>query len=314
MERPESMRKNLLMGDEKNDFLKNVTSALPLAGAVFNPIMQGVQNRKQRKWEEKMAQRQRDWSLEDWNRTNTYNSPVQQMQRLKDAGLNPNLVYGNGAEGNAAGMPRASSTGSWSPKAPEFEGSSVLGAYTNTELQRAQIELVRANTAVREKDSNLRDLEFITRALKNSSLKLGLKRDTELYNTSVDVVKQRLENMKSQHDLMGAQQSLTAGKSYEQSMKNLYWDKTLSTQVDLLRQKYEQGKLNLQKTVEQSLLLVSQRLKNGFEINKINALISQIQSATSLNEVTTRLREFDLQTASKIGSNVIGAIINKVLK
>ena len=32
-----------------------------------------------------------------WNRTNDYNSPLKQMERLKAGGLNPNLVYGNGA-------------------------------------------------------------------------------------------------------------------------------------------------------------------------------------------------------------------------
>lgn len=33
-------------------------------------------------------------NLEQWSRENEYNSPLQQMQRYKDAGLNPNLIYG----------------------------------------------------------------------------------------------------------------------------------------------------------------------------------------------------------------------------
>lgn len=38
-----------------------------------------------------------------WNMQNAYNSPVQQMQRLKAAGLNPMLVYGSGnVSGNAS--------------------------------------------------------------------------------------------------------------------------------------------------------------------------------------------------------------------
>ena len=36
-------------------------------------------------------------NLEQWNRANEYNLPVNQMARLKQAGLNPNLVYGSGA-------------------------------------------------------------------------------------------------------------------------------------------------------------------------------------------------------------------------
>lgn len=38
-----------------------------------------------------------------WELSNEYNSPINQMQRLKDAGLNPNLVYGSGSvAGNTA--------------------------------------------------------------------------------------------------------------------------------------------------------------------------------------------------------------------
>lgn len=39
-----------------------------------------------------------------WNMQNEYNSPAAQMQRLQQAGLNPNLVYGGGSvTGNTAG-------------------------------------------------------------------------------------------------------------------------------------------------------------------------------------------------------------------
>lgn len=40
-----------------------------------------------------------------WNMNNQYNSPVEQMKRLREAGLNPNLVYGNGSVvGNTSGQ------------------------------------------------------------------------------------------------------------------------------------------------------------------------------------------------------------------
>lgn len=32
-----------------------------------------------------------------WNMNNAYNTPVEQMKRLREAGLNPNLVYGSGS-------------------------------------------------------------------------------------------------------------------------------------------------------------------------------------------------------------------------
>lgn len=41
-----------------------------------------------------------------WSLANDYNSPVSQMERLKVAGLNPNLVYGSGSvAGNTTSSP-----------------------------------------------------------------------------------------------------------------------------------------------------------------------------------------------------------------
>ena len=42
-----------------------------------------------------------------WKMQNQYNTPKEQMQRLKDAGLNPNLIYGSspaGASGSAGSI------------------------------------------------------------------------------------------------------------------------------------------------------------------------------------------------------------------
>lgn len=49
----------------------------------------------------KEAARQRAWNESMWNKQNAYNTPANQMQRLKDAGLNPALMYGKGNVGNA---------------------------------------------------------------------------------------------------------------------------------------------------------------------------------------------------------------------
>lgn len=45
-------------------------------------------------------------NVAQWMRENDYNSPSAQMQRFKEAGLNPNLIYGQGSNGNASGSPQ----------------------------------------------------------------------------------------------------------------------------------------------------------------------------------------------------------------
>ena len=46
----------------------------------------------------------RNWrhTVQMWNMNNEYNSPVNQMKRLQEAGLNPNLMYGQISAGNAS--------------------------------------------------------------------------------------------------------------------------------------------------------------------------------------------------------------------
>ena len=64
-------------------------------------------------------------SLEMWNMNNAYNDPSAQMERLRQAGLNPNLVYGNGAT-TTASAPSAPQASSATPQ--RFQGVDALPA------------------------------------------------------------------------------------------------------------------------------------------------------------------------------------------
>ena len=66
-----------------------------------NRKWQSDQNEKDREWSESMYERQNADQIKMWEMTNQYNHPTQQMERLRQAGLNPNLVYGKGADNTA---------------------------------------------------------------------------------------------------------------------------------------------------------------------------------------------------------------------
>ena len=81
-----------------------LSAATQGAGAIAQVIGQGAQHRHEKSLNERTIQAQRDQAefaynkdLEMWNRANEYNAPTAQMARLREAGLNPNLVYGKGA-------------------------------------------------------------------------------------------------------------------------------------------------------------------------------------------------------------------------
>ena len=57
-----------------------------------------------------MKQQEQAYNLELWHLMNEYNSPSAQMQRYQDAGLNPNLIYG---QQNTASAPASASSASF---------------------------------------------------------------------------------------------------------------------------------------------------------------------------------------------------------
>jgi hypothetical protein len=88
----------------------------------------------------------RQWALQDWNRQNAFNAPKQQMQRYKEAGLNPNLIY---TQSNTAAPVR--STDAIAPKL-DPDSLAILGKSNRLKLQdlsmqtaQAQLEQTKAN-------------------------------------------------------------------------------------------------------------------------------------------------------------------------
>lgn len=93
----------------------------PTGFAALQPFSDLGNNIMSQKFSEKMYNRTRADNLEFWHMQNTYNSPSSQMARYQQAGLNPNLIYGQGNSGNAGPIP----TPDVQPanfRAPKFEG------------------------------------------------------------------------------------------------------------------------------------------------------------------------------------------------
>ena len=65
-----------------------------LGAAGLNTYATGNQNRKSREWSDRQWHRNYRSTWDMWRETNKYNLPKNQMARFKEAGLNPNLIYG----------------------------------------------------------------------------------------------------------------------------------------------------------------------------------------------------------------------------
>lgn len=83
-------------------------SAAAVGSASIGATATAVANRKSYKYSKKLMDYQNQINIQNWNAQNAYNSPAAQMQRYQEAGLNPNLMYGNGDSGNASSVPSVS--------------------------------------------------------------------------------------------------------------------------------------------------------------------------------------------------------------
>lgn len=194
-------------------------------GATGGFLGQAMANRRRKKELESMQaynttmyERQRADATDDWMRQNAYNSPHQQMQRLREAGLNPHLIYGKGADNTAQAMRASSSSNPSSPPdiksglTAAMEGAqSAVALASGARMNKAQIDNLYAQRAATdamtaatlqktardkfdlEQASRAKDIVFeqLVRNYQNS-IKQGanVDADTDLKKASTDRTKQ----------------------------------------------------------------------------------------------------------------------------
>ena len=129
--------------------------------------------------EERLAQQQ--WIEQMYEKNNAYNSPAAQMQRLKDAGLNPDLMYSRGDVGNAT-----------APEAPVQAPTPRFNVIpTNTYGQTAQLSadlgLKAAQARLAESESKKTDTEESLLTADYLVRKARAESDIELNNSTIYV-------------------------------------------------------------------------------------------------------------------------------
>jgi hypothetical protein len=112
----------------------------PILGAISNLGGQIFGNWQRRKAEDRQYNR----NVEFWKMQNEYNHPVQQMARLKEAGLNPRLVYGQ-QSGAAAGNTSSGPQGV-DPQVAQLDLAGPMNQIYDLALKSAQTDNVKQMT------------------------------------------------------------------------------------------------------------------------------------------------------------------------
>lgn len=172
-----------------------------------NWIFGNKSQRENREYNEQQARLDRNFQLAMWNQNNLYNTPSAQMQRFKDAGLNPNLIYGKGTPGLSTTLPRYSAIRDERSYIP-LQLPNVLGMFQDFEIKNAQIDNLKAIGENLAQDK-------ITKTLNNSML--GLREQSEASRLGLS-----LEGMKQKNRLL-ANQVIGALKSNSKAALELDW-------------------------------------------------------------------------------------------
>lgn len=147
-----------------------IAAGASLASSAINAGSQSSTNLSQLSYSREMYDKQRADALADWNMQNQYNSPVAQMTRFKEAGLNPNLIYGQMSQSPVV---RTSSVEGYNPKAPQVDlgnaaamGLQGLSTYQDTRFKDAQTDLVKEQIKNASTDNLLKQLDWAEKNIK----------------------------------------------------------------------------------------------------------------------------------------------------
>lgn len=113
---------------------------------------QKQENEKIRAYNLQLAKMQNKWNLQLMHSQNAYNSPSAQIMRMKEAGLNPDMMYGSGVSGNLSASSAPMTSGSpaapmdWSSLANRATFGNVVDSYLDAQLKQAQIDNINSDT------------------------------------------------------------------------------------------------------------------------------------------------------------------------
>lgn len=232
--------------------------------------------------------------IDMWNRQNEYNTPLAQIQRYQEAGLNPNLIYGSGtaSAGNASSYPTYDAPNvsynykGFDPIAP------AISAFNDFRIKSAQVDNLQEQNRLIESQADSVVIDNIRK-----EFDLALDTETRPYEVSRRSSLSSNEGLRS--SLLGSQISnLDSSTEYtrartEQQLEDLIYSR--STREDRINLVKEQ----LRNTV-----------KRGRNIDADTLL--KVQNRVSY-ELDNELRRLGINPSDSQVSRVAGRLINEFL-
>ena len=257
-----------------------------LLGGLFNTGSSNTTNRtnlqiarETNRANEVAAYRNREWMEKMWHQQNAYNSPSSQMARYTAAGLNPNLIYGQGSNGNATSI--------GNPPTPTYQAAHMEAPRPGDAIIAATQGVVNAL----EYDLRRKDLESQV-SLRQSQEAAQRAKVYETNANVLDILQRaaRTRQQRLQADSLFSYQLEAQRLNTELVNQQLISSKNDNSIFDLKKQYYE----------TQVRLLDSGVVKNEMEAKDLAASIwKKSQEVLNLAEQRNQIRQMARHTLNE---------------
>jgi hypothetical protein len=178
--------------------LAGISAGSNILGQGLNLWQNERQNRKSREFSREMYGRQYQDEISFWNMQNAYNDPKEQMRRLREAGLNPALMYGGAGSGAAGQASSMHSPGAMAAK-HETTDFSQLGGIVN---QYQQAGLMAKQGAVMDSQVLMNIEKAALIGSQKDRSKFDLRIDSELEDVSKQIKRETLDNLRTRNKFL----------------------------------------------------------------------------------------------------------------
>lgn len=286
-----------------------IAGGASLLGAGANAYAQGRTNKKTRQWNEKMYAKQNADNERFWHMQNEYNSPIQQMERLKEAGLNPNLVYGGAGNAGNAGDITSASPQSWNPRAPTFDMNAGIQAYNAFRQTSATVDNLKQQNVVLQQDAVLKGTQAV-KTLEDSKLTREQREQLEELKTyNLQAAEQNVENLKADIDVKRAG-VLRTGFEIESIKQNTIYISNKDAREAVLNSS------SIDEIQQRIRSMATQNLKTESEIREVEQRINNAQKDGTLKDLEIKMRSrgqtFNDPIWMRMGSDYIQRVLDKI--
>ncbi|UIB81410.1 DNA pilot protein [Flyfo microvirus Tbat2_103] len=287
---------------------------------------QKEENALARKWNEAMYDKSVANNRADVADMRAYNDPKAVMNRLKSAGLNPDLMYGGGAGslvqaqvGNSASAPSYSPSDMGSlvnsaPSAGEIAGNAISQGLDNA-IKMAQKDNIEAQTAKTKEDTAGQSLDNIVKDAQAGVATQLADLDVKLGKSVANLNEQQLENLKSSLNKINEEISnlkserlLTEAKTSGQSIDNvrnrlqyMFDSKTFNDRAEIFRQNVNQLRAGTNLSLAQSKEILSTLASKVWMIeNQGNKYFHEANNAYNQGSIISQMNRIVRAKAGKL--------------